>query len=182
MNFTTQDTAQKLAKHHLKFLLVFIFLLTSNRFFAQSPSGISIVWTAQVGCQVFANEDDPRGDKGSIFLEDITDSVCIKVCEKSKVDYTILGNLGNNTINWTVIGGTIIWQDHHACGIEWSEFGQGFLMFEIINNRDEVVLTKSICIEKIIKPIANFTILPFPNNNDTDELISCAAQTITFTN
>jgi hypothetical protein len=65
----------------LGILLVFI-----NFSFAQTNTPISIRWNSEVGCQIYGNDRD--NDK-PVFIEDITDSDCIKICDGSKITFTL---------------------------------------------------------------------------------------------
>ena len=164
----------------LKNLLGLFLFLYSSANWAQSTAGIGISWDVEVGCQTYSQIPGPRGTKDPIFLADILNGNCIKVCEGSQVNYLLSGNTANNTINWSVTGGTITNQSNTGCSVEWGIVGAGSIDISIINN--DGTITKSICIEKISKPFADFTILPFSSNNGSDELMGCTDQSIFFTN
>ena len=140
-------------------LLLCNFLSTS--FYGQTTSGILIDWNSEVGCQVYGQSDPPRGTKDPIFLEDILDGQCIRVCEYSTIRYTLTGNLGSspNTV-WTVVGGTKYGETSSICNVSWGATGNGSIAFSI--NTPNGIITKTICIEKIIRPRALFTTLLGP--------------------
>jgi PKD repeat protein len=164
----------------LKNLLGLFLFLYSSANWAQSTAGIGISWDVEVGCQTYSQIPGPRGTKDPIFLADILNGNCIKVCEGSQVNYLLSGNTANNTINWSVTGGTITNQSNTGCSVEWGIVGAGSIDISIINN--DGTITKSICIEKISIPFADFTILPFSSNNGSDDLMGCTDQSIFFTN
>lgn len=174
---------QKTNQKNLLFkLIIGLFLIFySNSILAQTNTGISIAWDVEVACQVSTNGDDPRGGKDPVFLENIQDTECIKVCEDSHVNYFLFGDLGDNpNTQWSIVGGLIDNQSNSSCSITWGTAGQASLSFTI--NTPGGIVTKSICFEKIIKPIVNFTITPYANMIDTDDLISCRNQVIHFSN
>ena len=176
---------KKKAASYWKSKLLYCFLLFifyQNSILAQTPTGISIVWDFEVGCQVYSQTYPPRGEKGSVFLEDIQDGVCIKVCENSTVNYILFGISETNTVNWNVVGGNITNQNNNSCSIDWGNFGDGSISFDILNSNNEIILTKTICFEKIIKPIAAFSIMPFTGSDSPRELYGCTNQIIYFTN
>jgi PKD domain/Secretion system C-terminal sorting domain len=180
---STQHTAhstQHIA-HSTKLVFNFLlFFLFTSSLFAQTPSGIAFSWDVSVGCQTFSqHEDHGEGVKNPIFLEDIVDGKCIRVCEGSNVTYTLSGNMGTspNTI-WNVSGGVISSQTPTTCVVHWGAFGSGNLSF-IVNSPNGIV-TKSICFEKIVKPTALFNVLPIVPG--TRAIYSCIDQIIYFTN
>jgi len=109
-------------------------LLLPKTIFSQTPtSGVFINWNVEVGCQTFSNEEI-RDEKEPILIENISDSDCIKVCESSKVTYTLSGNLGTSpATQWSVIGGTITSQNATSCLITWGSVGAGSLSFTVTN-------------------------------------------------
>ncbi|MBY0485963.1 MAG: PKD domain-containing protein [Flavobacteriaceae bacterium] len=169
----------KKSKVILKIIMGLLFLLYSNDNLAQT-SGIGISWNVEAGCQTYSQGQPPRDTKDPIFIEDILEGTCIKVCEGSIATYTLYGNTANNQVVWTISGGTVLSQSTTACTVEWGLVGPGSVNFTIYNPNGNV--TKTICIEKVIKPTSLFTITPFANNNDTDDLMGCSNQTIYFSN
>lgn len=156
-----------------------VLLLGLSMSFAQT-SGIKISWNKEVGCQTYSqteNHDDP---KDPLFLEDISDTDCVKVCEQSLVTYTLTNLPIGSITTWSVVGGTINGvPTNTSCKILWGNTGNGNLVFNI--NTPTSTLTKTICIEKITLPIASFTIQP-QNQNGENYLYGCLNQTIFFSN
>lgn len=167
---TKQSTPSKL---FLLFGLVYtLFVATSN---AQT-SGIALSWDIEVGCQSYYVDPEQK----DIFLEDITDGVCIRVCDAAKVTYTLTGlPAGSSPATvWAVAGGVITDQDDDSCMITWGAAGAGSLTMTL--NLPDGVVTKTLCFEKIIKPKAFFT--RAPNTVDVKYIVSCIYQTINFSN
>ncbi len=158
-------------------LLLFLSLFLSffvNEAKAQS-AGIALTWDVEVGCQTYELDDKRK----EIFLEDITDGVCLRVCESGKVVYTLTGNLGSSPqTTWSVAGGTITASTDSTCNITWGATGAGSLTFTI--NLPGGVVTKTLCFEKIIKPRAFFT--RAPNEIEVKYVVGCVNQTLNFTN
>jgi hypothetical protein len=142
-------TKQKTTFRLILFLGLFL-TFCSNAI--QAQSGISLAWDVEVGCQTYS--EDPK--RKEIFLEDITDGVCLRVCESGKVTYTLIGNLGAapGTV-WNVAGGTITTHTDSSCNITWGASGAGSLTFTL--NFPGGIITKTLCFEKIIKPKVFYT-------------------------
>ena len=161
-------------------LLLCNFLSTS--FYGQTVSGILIGWNSEVGCQVYGQSEPPRGDKDPVLIEDIQDGQCIRVCEFSNIRYTLTGNLGSspNTV-WTVVGGIKTAETSSFCNVSWGAAGNGSITFSI--NTPNGIITKTICIERIIRPKALFTTLSALDDfQDLGYLFACQYQTIHFNN
>ncbi|MFM2214285.1 MAG: hypothetical protein RL427_1548 [Bacteroidota bacterium] len=179
-------------KHNKRifFVLLFGILLFTWGMRSQSTSGVAINWDKEVGCQLYS--EDGKDRKDPIFLEDIRDGICIRVCEKSIVTYTLTGNLGpapNTT--WTVSGGTILSSSNNICIVNWGTVGNASLNFVLTTPNG--VVEKSICMEKIAIPKASFTVnnvlgavldpevivLPLEKPKD---IYACVGQMINFEN
>jgi hypothetical protein len=161
----------------LNYLLVLGLFLAfySNTLTAQSPSGIAINWNVEVGCQSYYNDPERK----EIFLEDITDGVCLRVCEYGMVTYTLTGPLGSNPATvWSIAGGTIDTQSDTSCTVTWGASGAGSLSFVL--NLPTGVVTKTLCFEKIIRPLALFNMAPYVT--PTKYIVSCINQTLYFVN
>lgn len=170
-----------LFKQKLFFACTLITLLLACNYSAlsQTTTGVSISWNAEVGCQVFS-EHELNGHKDPVTLEDIEDGTCIRVCENTPVTYTLSGSLGSSpgTV-WSVTGGTIYNQTTSTCSVSWGFAGMGELSFTLTTPTG--VVTKTICIEKIIKPVALFNV--FPEDKPFPEpILACVNQTLYFTN
>ena len=141
----------------LLFALFWVFAFQSNSF-AQGSSGTYISWNNQIGCISYGSDgipDDPK--KRLIFIEDIEDSPCIRVCEGSTVTYTVNGT--NITgVQWSAAGGTItsvFGTGGINATVNWGAVGSAALDITINysnNTQKHVVL----CIEIINSPKAEF--------------------------
>ena len=92
--------------------IVLLFTLFCNlQSYAQNPSGIAINWSTEAACQTYSVKDDAHYTE-PVFIEAIENGQCRKVCNKSKVTYTLSGNLGTNPATlWDVAGGLITFQN-----------------------------------------------------------------------
>ena len=93
------------SKFNVCALLLMGMLFFSLSIFAQSQNPISITWGGGVGCQEYDSETDPR--KEDIFLEDIQDSACYRVCENATINYNLYNVPAGSTVNWTAVGGVV---------------------------------------------------------------------------
>ena len=159
-----------------QWLMLFVFL---NAFSSYSQSsGIQISWNFSVGCQVYSNED-PRDGKDPIFIEDIAENECLLTCAGQRVTYTLSGSLGPTPdTTWTVTGGTILNETETTCTVQWDAVGMGSISFSVTTG--ENTFSKTICVEKVPRPKANFTVLPGVSSGDT--FYVCSDQTIAFEN
>lgn len=157
---------------------MYLFFLSTISSYCQS-SGIQISWNFSVGCQVYSNED-PRDGKDPIFIENIGENECLLTCSYQAVTYTLSGNLGSNPdTTWSVNGGTITAETETTCTITWGTTGNGSLSFTV--NNGSSVVTKTICIEKIARPRADFKIIGGASlGNGT--FAGCSRQTLYFEN
>lgn len=158
------------------FLLLFsmVFVLSS---FAQAQNPITINWVGGVGCQEYGNIEDTRGK--DILIENIEDSLCFRICENATVNYQLANIPSGSTVIWNVIGGITLSSSNTNCNVKWGASGFGSVSFQIISNGNSI--SKTICIEKIIGPTADFIVIP-ENEISPDLLVVCAEQTIYFTN
>lgn len=167
-----QNTIKKLRSNYLLFLGLLLIFCTNT---IKAQSGVALHWDTEVGCQSYF-EDDKRKE---IFLEDITDGVCLRVCEGAKVVYTLTGPLGGAPATvWSVAGGTMTAHTDSTCNITWGASGAGSLTFVI--NLPTGTVTKTLCFEKIIKPTASFNMAPYVA--PTKYIVSCINQTLNFVN
>lgn len=166
-------------KNYLKMTLLLLFFLSFSLSFSQT-TGIKISWNKEVGCQTYSQSENPRDPKEPLFLEDISDTECVKVCEKSYVTYSLANLPPGSTTTWSVVGGTISGTPTSTnCNVSWGNTGNGNLVFNI--NTPTGSITKTICIEKITLPIADFSIIPQDQNGE-NYLYGCINQTIFFSN
>src|SRR5690606_21948778 len=133
-------------------------------------------WDQAVGCVEFSHEgEDPK--RGIKFDEEIENTSCIRVCEKSNVNYFIEGSNITN-VDWEATGGSIqsVWTTpQHGANIEWGGPGNGALSVEI-TYADNTVKTYTICIEIINGPKAYFE----PEGGDNNRF--CKNTSILFNN
>jgi len=146
---------------------------------AQTNTGIYLVWDGQVGCQVYAAGEPPREEKEPLFLEDIEDGKCFRVCEDSNVNFALFNVLPGSTVTWGIAGGIITNSSNSFCQVTWGENGMGSLSFQITEG--STIVSKTICFEKIVKPLARFSVVPF-SNEEGDIVDACANQLMYFTN
>lgn len=167
----------KKIKDYLKItllLLLFSFSLSYGQ-----TAGLSLSWDKEVGCQTLSNEEG-HNPKDPILISDIETSQCINVCEKTTVTYTLSNLPPLSSTSWLATGGNITFQNNTTCKVNWGSIGDGNLSFSITNS-DGGIITKSICVEKIPLPIANF-ITGLEEGQDSNYLYVCKGQTINFTN
>lgn len=147
-----KDTVRylNLERRFLFFLLAFLF--QSVVVFAQQP-GIVLFWDSQVGC--LAYDEDRIKD---VFIEDIAEGDCAKVCENSVVTYTLQGD-NIASVSWSVTGGVIstVSSSTLQATVLWGANGNGFVNFDITLTNG-TVLQKVFCIHIITGPKAEFTV------------------------
>lgn len=135
---------------------VFAFHSTSR---AQSTSGTYISWNNQVGCISYDSEGEPDDQKKRIiFIEDIENSPCIRVCEGSTVTYAVNGT-GISSVQWSAAGGSIV-SVTGAGGINatvnWGAVGSAALDITI-NYSNGTQKHIVLCVEIINSPKAIFS-------------------------
>ncbi len=152
----------------LIFLLAFTFSARS-----QTAPGMSLSWDKQVGCQVYGVD----GERKDLFLTDIEETECIRVCEGSYVTYTISNLPAGATTAWSATGGTASGMSSTSCTVSWGAAGAAALSFTITNGSS--ILTKTLCIEKVLVPEARFEIAP---SGQSDPVYTCTSQNLNFIN
>lgn len=151
---------------------LFLILVSIQELRAQG--NISLIWDVEAGCKAYDYDRDK-----SIFLEQISSTNCLVVCERQIVNYELVGNTGTiENVTWNVSGGLIINQSLLNCQVQWGVSGVGILSFTIVFE-DGTSLEKEVCVEKINSPKALFTVFPFA---DLEGYVGCFDQAITFTN
>ena len=153
-------------------------------FFGQSNYSLS--WDINVGCQIAL---PPKGrDKNVLYIEDIQSTPCIKVCEGSAVTYKLNGTLlPSSNVQWSTSGGTIAastttnTSTFSSTQVIWGSFGSGTVTFSM-NAPAGGIITKTLCIEIIKKPFANFDVGTglVPVWNAPQEIYACVNQNIDF--
>ncbi|WP_333693661.1 PKD domain-containing protein [Flavobacterium sp.] len=159
------------------FILVSFLLLTSIVNSQNNP--ISILFGGSVGCQVYASGEPPRDEKEPLFLEDIGDSNCFRICENRIIYYSLQNLPPNSTVVWNAIGGTVQNTTTDGTEVYWGSAGMGSLQIQITTGT--TVLNKTLCFEKIIGPRASFEVVPF-EPNEQNYILGCIDQTLYFTN
>ncbi|WP_026979230.1 PKD domain-containing protein [Flavobacterium tegetincola] len=139
---------------------------------AQPPPGIALFWDKQVGCQIGGVDD-----KRFVFFEDIQDSECIRVCDQTVVNYDLENLPGGATTTWTVAGGTLIASTNSSASVHWQNVGLGSITLTIVLS--ESTITKTLCIEKIELPTANFAVI---GQEHPDYFETCSQQVLHFSN
>ena len=122
-------------------------------------TGITVTWDFQVGCTNVESSDPKERDNIETW-ETIGMGSCIRVCENSMVNYTLNSTANNiSSVTWNVAGGTInsTSNNPYSANVSWGQAGSGSVIITILytNNTQE---TKTICIEKIDGPRADFKI------------------------
>lgn len=157
-------------------LLLFSFLLLSSiRSYSQTSGGLAITWDKEVGCQTYGYDKEKR-----IYIEDIEESECIRVCEQSAVSYTLLNLPAGATTAWYVGGGSVTSATNSSCSVNWGAVGTGSVSFTI--TMGTTIISKTVCIEKIVIPTALFEIAPLGQYSPYDEIYLCRDQAVNFMN
>lgn len=137
---------------------IVLMLLWSLGLKAQTTTNPVLTWDQAVGCIEYDDKGE-RGEKGTYvdLLENIQDGKCIRFCEESLVQYTFTAN-NVQQVHWQVTGGNLQpGSTNTNAAILWGSSGNANLTLTITytNNMVEVL---SVCVEKIIKPSADFMI------------------------
>lgn len=152
-------------KINLFFILVLG--LITNSAFAQGPSGLT--WDKEVACQEIK--------RVGFSLEE--DATCVKVCEYSTVNYTLLGDSSTwLSAQWSAAGGGVSNQTLTGCTVDWNEAGYGSLSVTVTTAGE--TYTQQICLQKIALPEAAFTIPP--NAFGLQDIEVCRGEIVYFDN
>ncbi|WP_177766191.1 PKD domain-containing protein [Flavobacterium sp. I3-2] len=149
-------------------LLLFGALLFHFQTYAQvQPT--KLTWDGEVGCRIY-EEDKERG-----LSEDIDSDECIRVCERSRVTYTVSGtNLV--TATWSVTGGIVTPNGNGlSANVEWSSMGGGSIEVTVVKQDNSTQVIQN-CVEIIASPIAEFQI------SNSKEPVSCLNTELNFIN
>ncbi|MBC7641454.1 MAG: PKD domain-containing protein [Flavobacterium sp.] len=159
-------------------------LFTSGLFFGQANYSLS--WDINVGCQISL---PPKGhDADVLYLEDIQSTPCIEVCEGSAITYKLTGNLlPSSNVQWQVSGGstspltTTNTSTFSSTQVSWGTSGSGTVTFSM-NSPTGGIITKSLCITIIKKPLAFFDVGTglVPVWDAPQEIHACVNQNIDF--
>ena len=172
MNEQLQNVRQKV--FFVLFLASFL-LLGSAKVYSQTNSGLAISWDKEVGCQTYDYDDRKK-----VFIEDIGESDCIRMCEQSVVHYTLTNLPAGATTTWSAGGGVISNATNTSCTVSWGAVGTGTISFTIVSG--STIISKSLCIEKIVIPTAMFQIAPLDQYSPDDTIYLCSNQVINFIN
>lgn len=167
---------QKIKQKVFFVLLLTSFLLLSNsRGYSQTNNGLVISWDKEVGCQTYDYDD-----KRKVYIEDIGDSECIRMCEQSVVHYTLTNLPAGAITTWSAGGGVVSNANNASCTVSWGAAGTGSISFTIVAG--STIISKSLCIEKIIIPTALFEIAPLGQYSPDNNIYLCRDQAINFIN
>ena len=142
---------------------------------AQTQPGIVLSWDNAVGCQTYETEKERE-----VYIENIEDSECLRVCQYSYVKYTLSNLPAGATTVWSAVGGTVSSPTNTYCYVSWGAVGAGSVSFTITSGN--TVITKTLCIEKIMTPTAKFEVAPQGLSPNPEEVYICSNQAINFTN
>lgn len=148
-----------------------------TNFFYSQNGNIALNWDIEVGCQIYSEEEIKR-----IPLEDIVFGECINVCEYSKISYQLTGETASiSYIQLFVNGGELLTDNNDLSPnvIQWGEFGFGTIQINIYY-QDGTEVVKTLCINKIYSPIAQFSILGFGVIDSGDVPSICQNQELSF--
>ena len=169
-NYMEQNSTPKQKLFFVLMLFTFLFG-GKNLCHAQNASGISLTWNVGVGCQTYSE------DRKGVFLEEIADSECINVCQKSSVIYTLNGLPSGTTTIWTVSGGTIFAQSNTTVSINWGIVGDAEISF--VSTTPNGLISNKLCLKVIQGPRASFFVAPF--DISAEEIKVCSNQLVYFT-
>jgi PKD domain/Secretion system C-terminal sorting domain len=112
----------------------------------------------------------------------LDDGTCIKVCEGSTIRYTaISASSGTSTFTWAVVGGSVMGSGNNVDeDILWdNSIGNGSIVLTETSQYG-CITSKTLCIERILKPIASIVHnLGLPNGNGCYEI--CTGQQVLLT-
>lgn len=136
-----------------------------------------LIWDYQVGCIEYDYDGhDPK--RGFVFDENIENAPCIRVCEGSKVNYSVEGN-GISLVEWEITGGilngTSGTNSQHA-SVTWGDAGGGSIRVTITYTDQSIKVFKP-CVEIIPSPNAKFEI-----EGLDDKHVYCLNTLISFDN
>jgi len=141
--------------------------------YSQPPTGgLMLTWNQSVGCQEIEFDKDRE-----IYAEDINDSECVRFCENSNVTFNLVNLQPGSTVTWNATGGSLSNITNTSCQIGWTDSGSGSISFTITNG--STVFTKTLCVEKIVRPFAYFEIA---GSNNQMPFLTCSNQLINFQN
>ncbi len=173
--------------NHLKIpqkghMLLFLWMLLMPAVVWAQSNTATVSWNSQVGCIDYYSEvEDPKHpsepSNGIVFESLAPGQKCQRVCESSSVQYTVTGNNIAN-VTWNVSGGSVTstsGTNNSVAWIHWSSSGNGALSVTITYT-DQTQQTSTLCVEKAIRPVAEFQIA------GQLEPVFCVGSTVNFDN
>lgn len=151
----------------LPFLSCLLWLMFCGNINAQN---VTLTWDKEAGCQI----NKPKDKRG--YDPEIDASTCVRVCETSKVTYTLNNSSASWPATWTVTGGTITGSNNTSCTVNWGNAGWGFVSVTV--NTPNGPKTKELCLEIIDGPKAEFMIYP----GTASSYVACLKEILYFTN
>lgn len=151
-------------------VLMFLF---SVGIFGQTAHNPVLTWDQEVGCI----EYDDKGERDYYDLyEQISQGVCLRVCEESTVTYTFSAD-DLVSVEWQVTGGHVENSNNTGAIIKWHSSGSGSLTLTITYS-DSTVEVLTMCVEKVISPRAYFEV----DGPEPDQREFCTFFPISFNN
>lgn len=139
--------------------IILMFLLSLG-IKAQTPNTALLTWDQEVGCIKY--DDDPQnmpaGEQhpsytGINLSENISDGSCIRFCEDTLVTFSLSTNDDVEYVEWTVSGGVLENSSNSEAIVVWEGRGSGSITINIVYS-DGTVSTRTLCVEKIARPMA----------------------------
>ncbi len=150
-------------------------LLWSFQLKAQNTPVLS--WDQSVGCIEYDDEIKDREKEQVVnLLENMEDARCIRFCEGSYVTYSLQAS-NVASVQWIPTGGSLSSSSNSSATILWGSYGSGNLTINITYNNNKVE-TYNVCVEKIIRPRAEFQI----DGPDPHQREFCIDTAISFDN
>lgn len=164
----------KITKPPIRALGILLMFLLSLGIKAQTTNNAVLTWDQEVGCIEY---NDERSLPYVYTFESMENAECLRFCEGSLVNY-ILQATNVTSVSWQPTGGTLQpGSTNTNAKIRWGNSGMGSLTITI-SYTNGMVDVKTICIEKIISPNAEFVI----NGIDPDQGEFCINMPISFDN
>jgi len=141
---------------------------------AQTTNTPVLTWDQEVGCIEY---DDERSLPYVYTFESMDQGECLRFCEGSTVNYTLqAANVA--AVTWQPTGGTLQpGSTNTNAAVQWGSSGMGSLTITI-SYTNGMVDIRTICVEKIVSPRAEFKI----NGIDPDQREFCIDMPISFDN
>jgi len=102
------------------------------------------------------------------------------MCEQSVVHYTLTNLPAGATTTWNAAGGIISNANNTSCTVSWGAVGTGSISLTIVSG--STIISKTLCIEKIIIPTALFEIAPLGQYSPDNNIYLCRDQAVNFIN